>query len=205
MNRDDVESLKEAIIAEAKRDRERILSEAEAQTRTLREQAEANAEALWDQIVSRAREKAAELKQEAISSAQLEARAVRARERESLLSEVFDRAARCLSEPGGLPDYEAVVEDLVTDAVSHMGNVEAFTIHADELAAELLRNHVLERLEEETGLTMSLGETLTGEIGILVESQDGRLRYDNTLSARLARLRPALRTPVYRILTKAKT
>jgi vacuolar-type H+-ATPase subunit E/Vma4 len=37
-------------------------------------------------------------------------------------------------------------------------------------------------------------------VGVIVQSGDGRLRYDNTLQARLNRMRGTLRAPAFRVL-----
>jgi vacuolar-type H+-ATPase subunit E/Vma4 len=46
--------------------------------------------------------------------------------------------------------------------------------------------------------------TIKGELkqgtGVIVQTEDGRLQYDNTLETRLSRLKNALRSPVYHIL-----
>jgi vacuolar-type H+-ATPase subunit E/Vma4 len=40
--------------------------------------------------------------------------------------------------------------------------------------------------------------------GVMVDADDGRLHYDNTLETRLGRLQGSLRSPVFRVLQGEK-
>ncbi len=200
MRREGTETLQEAIEAEAKRDRERILMEAQSRVQVLRDQAEADAEKQRAQLIRDAETRAARMRQEATGLARLEAQGVRAAKREALLDDVFRQAACRLGELLSADDYRETVEDLVVDAVSHLGAGGELTILADMQTAAILDQDTLARLAEKTETKLSLGKPLAEGTGVVLQSEDGRLRYDNTLQSRLNRMRAELRASVYRVL-----
>ena len=55
-------------------------------------------------------------------------------------------------------------------------------------------------LSKELKIQLSVGKTLDEGTGIVVDADNGRLHYDNTLETRLSRLQSALRSSVYHVL-----
>ncbi len=53
-------------------------------------------------------------------------------------------------------------------------------------------------------MELRLGEPLKKSTGVLIETSDQRLRYDNTLETRLNRMQNSLRTFVYHLLMGEK-
>jgi len=200
MNTRDLDTLREAVKAEAERDRQHVLATAKAEARRILDTARAEAEAEAKRLVNAAKQHAAELKQQAMGAAQLEARALLTRKREALLDEVFAKAAEQLSHPEAIDDYPNLVPGLIADAAAHITGVDTLIVHADAYTAGLVDKSVLDQLATDLGISLTLGEMLRGGVGVVVTSGDGRLRYDNTLGTRLERMRPALRPLVYRVL-----
>lgn len=200
MNTRDLDTLREAVKAEAERDRQHVLAAAQAEAQRILDTAQAEAKAEAERLVSVATRQAAELKQQAMGAAQLEARALLARKREALLDAVFAEAAEQLAHPETIADYADLVPGLIADAASHITGADVLIIHADAYTVKLVSETVLAQLEADLGLHFVLGDALEDAVGVVVTSGDGRLRYDNTLGARLERSRPVLRPLVYRIL-----
>ncbi|MCU0520788.1 MAG: V-type ATP synthase subunit E family protein [Anaerolineae bacterium] len=212
----DMEGLRQAISREAERDRQRILGEARVTAEAIRQKAQAEAAEEAAHLVEVAEAKAARIRQETVGVAGLDAQAVKVRARESALELVFSRASESLealsdpgrqsgqnrrSEPAG---WAAIVEGLLVDAIGHFGRV-ALVVHADPETHAILEHtgeapSMLDRIGQQVGCQLTLGQLLLGGTGVIVESPDGHLRYDNTLQTRLARMRSGLRAPVYRIL-----
>jgi vacuolar-type H+-ATPase subunit E/Vma4 len=65
---------------------------------------------------------------------------------------------------------------------------------------EVLDDAVLVELGKELDVDLELGEPLARGIGIVLETADAHRRYDNTLSARLARMEDTLRGRLYHVL-----
>jgi vacuolar-type H+-ATPase subunit E/Vma4 len=249
MSHQNVEALTEALLDQAKRDRQRLIHEAEVRAQRTIAQAEGDALAQRAHITEHAEEVAADLLREARGASRLEAQATKVRKREALLDEVFSRAAEKLAEFDQQVDYGEVVIGLVLDAVratglarqsgavratglarqsgavrqtgldrhtpdqpldraggSRVGETKSMVILADEVARRVLDEATLQRLEAEAGIEMTLGEVLdqrAGQprrLGVVVQSSDGHLRYDNTLQTRLTRMRGGLRASTFRVL-----
>jgi vacuolar-type H+-ATPase subunit E/Vma4 len=221
MSYGNVEALTEAILAQAQRDRQRIIHEAEGQAQRIIAEAEGEAFSQRAHITEHAEVMAADLEREARGSARMESQAIKVRKREALLDEMFSRAAEQLAEFDRRPDYAEVVEGLVIDAVlqtglaqppdpqtaEYRGEQVSLVILADEAAQRILDEATLRRLGEEVGCELALAhEPLPQEpggprpLGVEVRSGNGHLRYDNTLQVRLGRMRGALRASTFRIL-----
>ncbi len=200
----DMEGLRQAITREAERNVQRIASEAQARAEAIRSEAQAQAAEEAARLLEAARLKASRIRQETVGAAELDAQALKVRARESVLDLVFARAAEVFETPSGLPHYPTIAVDLVEDAIAHLRAPE-LVIHADPETMAALESadsdgKLLGRISERTGCQVVIGQPLLGGTGVVVESPDGHLRYDNTLQSRLARMRSALRSPVYRIL-----
>ncbi|HWT79891.1 MAG TPA: V-type ATP synthase subunit E, partial [Candidatus Methylomirabilis sp.] len=65
---------------------------------------------------------------------------------------------------------------------------------------KLLSGALLEDISKEMKTELALGNPLEQGTGVMVETEDGHLKFDNTLETRLNRLQGGLRSSVYRIL-----
>jgi vacuolar-type H+-ATPase subunit E/Vma4 len=210
MSYGNAEALRATILEQAERDCQRVIHEAESQAHRIIAQAEMAATAQKVNITEHAEAVALDLQREARGSARLEAQSIKVRRREALLDEVFRRAAEALAEADVREDYPDAVADLVLDAArqlaQHGGDSQSLVIFADDVARQVLGPEMLRRLADDLGRKLSLRGPLpqtpeARRLGVILETEDGRLRYDNTLPARLARMRGALRVPVFRVLT----
>jgi len=200
MSSGDIKALADAVKSEAGRDQERILKNARSSARTLREQARAEAEIGGNRIIQDAESKTARFLEQARAAAGIEAQALRLDTREALLDKVFDLAAEGLQVVQNLEGYRDVVHALIRDAVAHMGNVNAMVVLADSITREYLDDKILKQLGREFDIQLTLGGLLDEGTGLVVQSQDGHLFYDNTFQARLTRMRSSLRASVFQIL-----
>jgi len=200
MSSGDIKALADAVKSEAGRDQERILNNARSSARTLREQARAEAETEGDRIIQDAESKTARSLEQARAAAGIEAQALRLDNREALLNKVFDLTSEGLQAVPNREDYCSVVHALIGDAVAHMGNVNILMVLADSVTCEYLDDKILEQLGREFDIQLTLGGLLDEGTGLVVQSQDGHLFYDNTFQARLTRMRSSLRASVFQIL-----
>jgi V/A-type H+/Na+-transporting ATPase subunit E len=198
----EVRLLRETVLGEAERAAQHTLAVARTQAQRIRAAAESEAELEGADLAVAARSDAARYHQEVVGAAVLEARSLKARRREVVLDRAFALAAARLTGRDAFTDDEwaSIVELLVREAVAQLDHVGALVVHGDAAAPAVLDAGMLDRIGEATGHRLSLGEALPEGAGVVVASHDGRLRYDNTFEARMARLRPVLRVEVYRIL-----
>ena len=194
----EVAALRASVLAEAERAAERTLAAARARAQEIRAQAEAELDAECAAFAAEARVEAARYQQKALGAARLEAHSMSSRRREVVLTQVFARAGSRLQRQ--IDSYGRVVPLLVREAATELDGVETLMVHGDEAALAVLDEAALARIGEAVGCRLLAGTVLSQGHGVVVESADGRLRYDNTLEARLARLQPTLRAEIYQLL-----
>jgi V/A-type H+-transporting ATPase subunit E len=194
-----IEALSRAMLSEAKAEAEVIKADAQAKAEAIRQQAQTQAAAERSDILDRARQDADRLHGQVIATTQMKARTTELEHREKLLQDVFATALNQLKSVEQWTDYGDTVQKLVREAVMQLGSSKV-KIRADENTRKFLTDSVLASLSQELKMQLTLGDSLDNGTGVVVETVDGHLQFDNTLETRLARLQNALRSPVYRIL-----
>jgi len=195
----DIERLTQAVMGEASADAEKIRSEAQVKAEAIRQKAKEEAEADAQDILKRAGLEAERLHRQGLASAELKARLLHLGHREKLLQGVFEKARRQLPEVQQWKDYDLVALQLLREALVHLG-ASAAQIRADPATQKYLTPAALEALSKELKVELSLDGALDGRLGIVVETSDGRMHYDNTFETRLTRLQNSLRAAVNHIL-----
>jgi V/A-type H+-transporting ATPase subunit E len=194
-----VQALTRAVLSEAHADADRVLADARAKADTIRQRAQEQAAAERAETLERASHEAERTRQQAIATTQLKARTLQLEHREKLLDKAFDAARQQLPGVPQRADYDRIVRDLLHEALAHL-EADAAQVRADQATQALLTDHILADISNELGVQLQLGAPLKHGTGVVVETADGRRQYDNTLEARLGRLRASLRSPVYRLL-----
>ncbi len=194
-----IDLLTEAVLSEARTESEKILAEARDSAEKVRREAQVEADQEYQVIIERANQNADRIRRQSIASAQLNARTTTLAQREKLLSKVFDAASQQLASIQQWSDYNQIAARLLREALKNL-NAKDVVIHADETAQKFFTPQVLQKLSEELKMELRLGEPLQKSTGVLIETSDQRLRYDNTLETRLSRMQNSLRTSVYHLL-----
>jgi vacuolar-type H+-ATPase subunit E/Vma4 len=194
-----MQALSRAVLAEARAEAEQLLADARTKVEAIRQRAQEQAEIESKQILEHAREEAASIRSQCIAAAELEARTLRLERREKLLDSVFDAVQQRLSAVQQWTDYSQIVRQLSNEAVAQLGAPSA-RIRADERTRAILADGMLAEIASQLGVELEMGEPLQRGTGVTAETVDGHRQYDNTLEARLSRLRSALRAPVYHLL-----
>ena len=198
-----IETLARAILRDAHDQAEQIQSDGQAKAEAIRKKAQEQAEAERIEILERASREAERLRGQVIASAQLRARTLQLEHREKLLERVFKGAGERLASLQKRSDYSKIVEYLLREAVEQLKATDA-NVRADETTQKVLKGGVLDVLSKELNFKATLGEPLEEGTGLIVETADGHLHYDNTLETRLERLKNSLRSPVHQVLMGEK-
>ncbi len=185
--------------SEANAEAEQIKTNAQAKADDIRQRAQQQAEAERAKILDTARQEADRLRGQVVATSQMKARTMELDHREKLLDSVFDEARKQLSSIQQWSDYNEIAHKLLKEAVQQLGAGQ-IKVRADEQTQKVFSNQGMEQLSKELGVEISLGEPLSQGLGVISETVDGHLQYDNTLEIRLERLQNGLRSPVYRIL-----
>jgi vacuolar-type H+-ATPase subunit E/Vma4 len=199
----EIEMLARAILTEARDEADQIKADAKEKADAIRRRAQEQAEAERKTILDRARQEAERLRGQAVATAQLKARSSQLTHREQLLERVFKAVQEKLSDVQNRPDYDAITAMLLREALSEL-RVDAAQVRADETTQKVLKKGVLREISKDLNVEFKDGDVLEEGTGIVVDANDGKVHYDNTLETRLRRLQGVLRSSVYQVLTGEK-
>ncbi len=194
-----MQALSQEVMDEAHAEADQILKEAREKAEKILQNARSQAEEQRKLILERAREEAERNHRQAIATAQVEARKIELEQREKLLRKVMDTAAQQLPSIQQWSNYDQITRQLLLEAVRRMNTNQADVL-ADEKTLSCLDKGILKDISQETGVKLNIKGKLPQGLGIVVETDGGRRRYDNTLETRLSRMQDSLRAPVYRLL-----
>jgi vacuolar-type H+-ATPase subunit E/Vma4 len=196
---ENITALSSAILSEAKAEAEQIGSDASSKAESIRQRAKEQAEAERKEILDRANREAERIRSQAVSTTQLKARTMELESREKLLDGVFKSSRQQLSSIQQKPDYDQIVYRLIQEAMSQL-NAKEGQIRADQETQKLITDTISAKISAESKITLKIGQPLDHGTGVVIDTLDGHLHYDNTLETRLNRLQNGLRSAVYRIL-----
>jgi vacuolar-type H+-ATPase subunit E/Vma4 len=196
---ENMEALSRALLAEAKTEAEQILADAKVKADAVRQRTQEQAAAERSQLLDRAHQEAERNRGQAIATTQLKARTMELEHREKLLDSVFTAAQQQLSTVQQWSDYDKVALSLLREALQQLKTSDAL-VRADQYTQKYLTDQALKEISKELNVTIKLGKPLEQGTGVIVETSDGHVMYDNTLETRISRLQNTLRSPIYRIL-----
>ena len=196
---ENIEALSRSMLGDAKTEAEQILAEAKTKADAILHKAEEQAAAERAQILERANQEADRLRGQVVATTQMKARTMELEHREKLLERVFAAAHEQLVDVQKYSDYNTIAVRLVREALAQLKPTKA-KIRADKVTQACLTQKVLDEISKEFNTSLTFGEPLEEGIGVVIDTDDGHLQFDNTLEYRLSRLQNGLRPPVYRIL-----
>jgi vacuolar-type H+-ATPase subunit E/Vma4 len=198
-----VQTLEAAILAESQREIREMMAEAEIEARRIRQTSQAEIAKLQQTIIQRAQREADSLLEHTTAAAQMEAQTLKLQRREQIINNVFDTVLQKLPDIAATPQYRGIAHYLLQEAILGL-RVDYLIVHADEVTRAYLDVDTITEFSIEFNCGLEMGTSLTEGTGIIVETKDGRRRYDNTLETRLERMRNTLRTPIYQRLMGGK-
>jgi len=141
----------------------------------------------YDKILSEGKKEAEKLEKQIIGNADLEARNKQLLLVEESIEKVFDKAIKKIKDADRNKDYTKLISSLLEESISTIGTPDIIiqTNSKDKPVVESL-------LSKFSGATFStdLIECLGG---IKIQSKDGTMTFDNTIDARIERLKPLIR------------
>jgi V-type H+-transporting ATPase subunit E len=200
---ENIQALSRAILRDAQEEAQQVQAEALAKVDEIRQRASQQAETERNAILERAEQEAERLRSQVAATAQLKARTLQLEQREKLLDKVFAEARQRLGSVKKRADYEQVTVQLLREALAQLKGGQA-QVRADEATRKHLKAKTLEQVAKEMRTEITVGDPLEEGTGLIIESSDGRVQYDNTLETRLARMQSVLRSAVYQVLMGEK-
>lgn len=148
-------------------------------------------------IVESSLKQAESVKRQIVGTAELEARNAQLRSLEKAVNEAFERATEKISSSAG-QEYERALERLIQEGLDIIGP------NANVRCAPKDRKSVASAIKKLSKAKLTMGDEPVETIGgVVMTTPDGSVRFDNTLEARLDRMRPVLRKEVAALLTGA--
>lgn len=152
--------------------------------------ARAGLEAEYDKIISDGRKEADKIQKQVVGSSDLEARNKQLLLVEEAVDRAFGEALGRISDMDRDDAYAELVESLVREATDTLGSTEVvvYTSGKDrDVVGSVLNGFSGSQLADDT--IECLG-------GVRIVSTDGTMTFDNTLDARISRLKPLIRKQI---------
>jgi len=143
----------------------------------------------YDRIISEGKNDADKIQRQIIGSSGLAERNKQILLVEESVEKVIDKAIEKLRE-SVQKDYTNLMTQLINEAITSLGTKD-IAISTNARDSDLVKS-ILKKLK---GATLS-SDTIECIGGIFVKSKDGSMNFDNTIDARLERLKPVIRKGV---------
>lgn len=144
----------------------------------------------YDKIISDGKKEADKIEKQLIGSSDLEARNNKLLVLEKAVDDVFTKAIEQISNTNRSDDYSKLITTLLDESTKILGTTKVviYTNSKD-------KNVVQSLLSKYLGAELS-PESITCLGGITVKSKDGAMKFDNTLDARIQRMKPLIRKEI---------
>lgn len=196
-NHDSAETIRDEILAEARRESEEIILRAKRDAEASLNCVIADAERVRQDRLAQARVEASRKSELILATVSVETGRLKAARIESLLEEVREEARKRLLACDGF-DYRETVIILAVDAIIRMSG-DAFIIKLPEseqaILGDGLAEQIAQHLERPVKVNVLFEENITGS-GVIIEDAEGHQTFDNRFLQRLERLWPALRQQI---------
>ena len=147
-------------------------------------------ESVYDKIVSDGKKEADKIEKQIVGGSDIEARNKQLLALESSVDRVFTTALDQISNSDRTGDYANLIKSLLDESTQVLGTSEVtvFTNSKD-------RDVVQSTLSSFPGSELS-SETIDCLGGVKIQSKDGSMKFDNTIDARIERLKPLIRKEI---------
>lgn len=190
----DLSSIIQALLQNAHQEAEQQVEVAEKDARAEMAAAEEEAQHLIKESVEQAEISARREAKRKIARAELQASRLISAAREEIIGQSLTRIRQALGEKPHASDYPAVLEHLVTEAVTGLSQSEII-LHVREEDRHIVNDEWCRGLGTRLGITVSVdphAAQISG--GVIVSAQQGRLRFDQSFEALLTRHEDTLRS-----------
>jgi vacuolar-type H+-ATPase subunit E/Vma4 len=191
------EALRKEILERSESDAKALIREAETDAARVRDEARAEADKAAAEVLKKAAAQADAVRKRILSGVHLEVKKQRLQVVEETLSKIFDAVREKLAAFRKDKAYGLFLEKLAIEGIEALDSAEVRIIPG-ELERPLLGRDRLAVIEKEAEkrkrkVRLSLADQTLPEGGIVLVSEDGRTRFDNSFSARIRRFQLDLR------------
>lgn len=147
-------------------------------------------ESEYDKIISDGKKEADKIEKQITGGSDIEARNKQLLALEEAVDRVFSSALEQIANTDRSGDYSNLVKTLIDEAIQILGTSE-ITIFTNAKDKDVVQSTV----SQFSGAELS-SETIQCLGGIIVKSKDGAMTFDNTIDARIERLKPLIRKDI---------
>ena len=144
----------------------------------------------YDQIIADGKKEADKIEKQIIGSADLEARNKQLRTVEESIDRVFSKAIEEISNTDRSGDYSNLLKSLLDESTKILGTTEV-VVSTNTKDKEIVQS----LLSQYPGAELS-SESIDCLGGVKVKSKDGTMSFDNTVDAKIERLKPLIRKDI---------
>ena len=144
----------------------------------------------YDQIIADGKKEADKIEKQIIGSADLEARNKQLRTVEESIDRVFSKAIEEISNTDRSGDYSNLLKSLLDESTKILGTTEV-VVSTNTKDKEIVQSF----LSQYPGAELS-SESIDCLGGVKVKSKDGTMSFDNTVDAKIERLKPLIRKDI---------
>jgi len=144
----------------------------------------------FDKIISDGNKEADKIEKQIIGSADLEARNKQLMTLEEGVNKVFSKALDEITNTARSGDYSNLIKSLLNESTKILGTTEV-----------IVSTNTKDKDLVQSTLSQFPGSELSSELidclgGVIIKSKDGTTSFDNTLDARIERLKPLIRKEI---------
>lgn len=147
-------------------------------------------ESEYEKILSDGKKEAEKIEKQIIGSADIEARNKQLMALEDAVDKVFSKALDQIANADRSDDYSNLIKTMIEEATQILGTPE-ITVSTNAKDKDVVQS----TLSQFSGAELS-SETIDCLGGIVVKSKDGAMTFDNTIDARIERLKPLIRKEI---------
>ena len=147
-------------------------------------------ESEYDKVISNGKKEADKIEKQIVGSADIETRNKQLLLLEDAVDKVFSKALDQISNVDRSGDYSNLIKSLLEESTQILGTSE-ITVFTNAKDKDVVQS----ALSQFSGAELS-SDTIDCFGGIIAKSKDGTMKFDNTLDARIERLKPLIRKEI---------
>ena len=144
----------------------------------------------YDRIIDEAKKESEKIEKQIIGSSDLESRNKQLLLVEESVEKVFEKALEKIATANRDDNYTKLMTTLIEESTSSLGTTDV-TVYANSKDQEVVKS----LLSKFSGAELA-SETIDCLGGVEVKSKDGSMKFNNTIDARIERLKPLIRKEI---------
>ena len=144
----------------------------------------------YDNILADGKKEADKIEKQIMGSADIEARNKQLMALEKAVDDVFSKALDQIANADRSGDYSNLIKTMIEEATQILGTSE-ITVSTNTKDKDVVQS----TLSQFSGAELS-SDTIDCLGGVVVKSKDGAMTFDNTIDARIERLKPLIRKEI---------